>query len=167
MAINYTEKGAGLHDAIAAAGHWLAQIDGVWQSSDAAAVQAIIDDYTLDRAKDAKCRQVLAHAKALRDAVVAQASAGEMASWPIKRAEALRYGTEGGSGNYPLLSQEATERGITLAALVAKVNVNAARFSMAEAAIGGADGRHRDAIMALPDFDAVARYDFSIGWPEV
>jgi hypothetical protein len=43
--INYTEKGAGLHDAIHRAGHWLRQENGAWLSSDDAAVQAIIDGY--------------------------------------------------------------------------------------------------------------------------
>jgi len=43
--IEYIEKGIGLHDAIAAAGHWLRQIDGEWRSSDDTAVQAIIDAY--------------------------------------------------------------------------------------------------------------------------
>lgn len=43
--INYTEKGAGLHDAITAAGHVLREENGVWVSSDDAAVQAIIDAY--------------------------------------------------------------------------------------------------------------------------
>lgn len=45
MAITYIEKGAGLHDAVRAAGHWLVQVNGVWQSSNDAAVQAIIDSY--------------------------------------------------------------------------------------------------------------------------
>ena len=43
--IQYTEKGPGLHSAIAQAGHWLRQENGVWISSDDAAVQAIIDGY--------------------------------------------------------------------------------------------------------------------------
>lgn len=45
MMINYTEKGQGLHGAIIAAGHWLMQVDGNWESSNDAAVQAIIDSY--------------------------------------------------------------------------------------------------------------------------
>ncbi len=45
MAITYVEKGVGLHDAVRAAGHWLAQVNGVWQSSNDAAVQSIIDSY--------------------------------------------------------------------------------------------------------------------------
>ncbi len=55
MTISYTEKGAALHEAIRAAGHYLRQENGVWISSNDAAVQAIIDnfdplpDYKADR----------------------------------------------------------------------------------------------------------------------
>ena len=45
MAINYIEKGLGLHAAIAAAGHNLWQVNQVWMSSNDAAVQAIINSY--------------------------------------------------------------------------------------------------------------------------
>jgi hypothetical protein len=140
-------------------------------ASDPAAAQAFIDTYTeadaLAYAKTSRCAEVLGHAKKLRDQVVAPVSAGEMASWPIKRAEALRYATEGDAGTYPLLSQEAAARGISLAALVAKVDGNAAYFAGMEAAIGGNDGRHRDAIMALETIADVLAYDFSTGWPTV
>jgi hypothetical protein len=43
--IRYIEKGTGLHEAIAAAGHSLSQVDGVWIASDPEAVQRIIDEY--------------------------------------------------------------------------------------------------------------------------
>lgn len=43
--INYIEKGFGLHVEIESAGHWLREVDGVWQASDDKAVQAIIDTY--------------------------------------------------------------------------------------------------------------------------
>ena len=43
--ISYAEKGFGLHEKIEAAGHWLAQQDGVWASSDDVAVQKLIDEY--------------------------------------------------------------------------------------------------------------------------
>ena len=43
--IAYSEKGYGLHEAIAAAGLRLSQVDGVWEANDEAAVQAIIDAY--------------------------------------------------------------------------------------------------------------------------
>jgi hypothetical protein len=43
--INYTEKGFGLHEEIERQGYTLAQIDGVWVSSNDEAVQLIIDNY--------------------------------------------------------------------------------------------------------------------------
>ena len=43
--ISYIEKGAGLHEAIAAAGYRLAEVDGTWEADDDKAVQAIIDTY--------------------------------------------------------------------------------------------------------------------------
>ena len=43
--INYTEKGHGLHEAIANAGHKLWNEDRAWKSTDDVAVQAIIDSY--------------------------------------------------------------------------------------------------------------------------
>lgn len=46
--IRYIEKGIALHEAIAAAGHTLMQIDGKWVASDEAAVQAIIDAFDQD-----------------------------------------------------------------------------------------------------------------------
>lgn len=165
MSINYIEKGQGLHAAIAAAGHWLRQVDRVWQSSDDASVQAIIDAYTLDQAKAERMRESLMIAKRMRDAVVADISSGEMASWHIKRAEAQAYATSGNAADAPLLLAEAQARGITLDAMLAKVSANAQRFQAAEAAIGGADGRHRDAISALSTFAEVAAYDLTAGWP--
>ena len=45
--ISYIEKGAGLHEAIAAAGHWIAQIDGVWFAS-SPDVQSIINQYSTE-----------------------------------------------------------------------------------------------------------------------
>jgi hypothetical protein len=45
MSIAYSEKGIGLHNAIDAAGYALWCQNGVWMSSNDAAVQAIIDSY--------------------------------------------------------------------------------------------------------------------------
>jgi uncharacterized protein YbjT (DUF2867 family) len=64
MAINYIEKGAGLHAAIAAAGHRLTDIDGVWVASDEQAVQAIIDAYDpLPPAQEAKISAINAECR--------------------------------------------------------------------------------------------------------
>lgn len=43
--INYIEKGPGLHEAIAAAGYSLYELNGSWVCSNEAAVQKIIDEY--------------------------------------------------------------------------------------------------------------------------
>lgn len=165
--IQYTEKGAGLHEAIARAGHVLVQIDGVWTASDEVAVQAIIDGYTLANAKAYATGEVLKRAKALRDKVVASVSPGEMASWPIKVAEAANFRATGNAAQCPMLSIEAQARAVTLEALVTKVEGNSLRLSTVEALIGGADGKHRDAIAALTTFEAINAYDYSAGWPEV
>lgn len=165
--ITYTEKGAGLHRAINRAGHVLKEENGVWVSSDDAAVQAIIDAYSLDNAKAYRAAQVSAYAKTLRDKVIVSISAGEMASWPIKLAEAAKYAQTGQSSDAPMLAAEAQARGIELAALVQKVGGNATTFAGLESAIAGVDGKHRDAIKACSSFDEVAAYDYLTGWPEV
>lgn len=165
--INYTEKGAGLHEAIARAGYALRNENGGWISSDDTAVQAIIDGYTLDDAKAYRAAQVSAHAKTMRDKVIMMISAGEMASWPIKLAEAAKYAQTGQSSDAPMLASEAQARGIELAALVQKVGGNATTFASLESAIAGVDGKHRDAIKALATFDEVSAYDYLTGWPGV
>lgn len=165
--INYTEKGAGLHEAIARAGYALRNENGGWVSSDDTAVQAIIDGYTLDDAKAYRAAQVSAYAKTMRDRVITSISAGEMASWPIKLAEARAFAQGATAEQCPMLASEATVRGVTLSELVGKVNGNATTFAGLEAAIAGVDGKHRDAIKACSSFDEVAAYDYLTGWPEV
>lgn len=165
--IEYTEKGYGLHQKIASAGYALRQENGAWVSSDDAAVQAIIDGYTLDDAKAYRAEQISAHAKTLRDKVISAISAGEMASWPIKLAEARAFAQGATAEQCPMLSGEAASRGVTLAELVAKVAGNATTFAGLESMIAGVDGKHRDAIKACSSFDEVAAYDYLNGWPEV
>lgn len=161
--ITYSEKGAGLHRAISDAGHWLEQRDGVWISSDDTAVQSIIDGYTLAQAKAEKKREVSALARTKYDLVTAGISAAEMAGWPILLSEAVAY--RAGSTTHPALTAEASIRGITVEALVTKVEGNAAAFQAARAAIAGTDGKKRDEIDALTTFEAVASYDVIGGWP--
>ena len=160
--INYAEKGAGLHRAIAAAGHRLEQRDGIWISSDDVAVQAIIDGYTLAQAKDYKKRAVSAKAREKYDAVTAGVSPAEMAGWPLLLLDAKSY--RGGSAA-PSVAAEAAARGISTESLVGKVEANAAQFQAARAAIAGTDGKKRDEIDALTTFEAVAAYDVTGGWP--
>ena len=163
MTIVYTEKGIGLHRAISAAGHWLEERGGVWISSNDAAVQAIIDGYTLAEAKAERKRDVSAKAREKYDLVTAGVSAAEMAGWPILLGEALTYRASGAIG--AAIQAEATIRGISVADLVAKIEGNAAAFQGARAAIAGTDGRKRDEIDTLSTFDEVAAYNVDEGWP--
>lgn len=165
--ITYTEKGYGLHEAVCASGHRLEQVNGVWMADDATAVQAIIDGYTLAQAVAHRQAECLAIAKSLRDKVISGISAGEMAGWPIKLSEARAFVADPTGAQTPMLAAEAAARGVTVAELVSKVGGNSARFAALEAAIGGTDGSHRDALAKLSTFDDVAAYDLTAGWPVV
>lgn len=165
--VNYIEKGFGLHEAIRVAGHRLEQVNGEWMADDAAAVQAIIDGYSLAQAIGHRQAECLAIAKGLRDKAISGVSAGEMAGWPIKLAEARAFAADPVNAQTPMLSAEAAARGVTVADLVAKVGGNSARFAALEASIGGTDGRHRDALARLTSFEAVAAYDLMAWWPVV
>jgi hypothetical protein len=164
--ITYVEKGAGLHDAIRAAGYILALTGDGWVSDDDTAVQAIIDAYTLDQAKAFQCAQIEAKSKSVFDRAISSYSRGEMSRWPILRAEALAY-RDSVAAAAPSIESEAAVRGCTVSELVDKILANADAFNMLAAQIAGTSGRHRDAIRALASFDDVATYDFSTGWPEV
>lgn len=167
MTINYIEKGHGLHGAIASAGYNLREENGAWVADDEAAVQAIIDRYTVADAAAAVCALIDGAARRLRDKAVKSISPGEMASWPVKRAEAERYLATGEAAAAPMLAAEAESRGVTLAAVADRVKTAADRFSRLEAEISGTAGRHKDAVRAATSFDAVAAYDWSTGWPAV
>ncbi len=129
------------------------------------AIMAIDTAYPVSAAADAVCKQIEVLATSKRNQVIAGYSPGEMASWPIKRAEALAYQVSNNESDAPNLDAEASSRGITLAALVAKVLADAERFAGIEAAIAGASGRHRDAVRTLTTHADIAAYDYSVGWP--
>lgn len=164
--IAYTEKGYGLHLAIAAAGHALHQVDNEWIASDDAAVQVIIDGYTLDQAKAYVCNQVITLATEKFNQAIAGYSPGELAGWAILRAEATAYMTDPATAT-PSILAEAQMRGCTVAQLVLKVLANVQYYDGLRAQIAGTSGKHRDAITSLPDFASVLSYDFSAGWPGV
>lgn len=160
--ITYTEKGYGLHAAIIAAGHTLVQHNGAWIASDPAAVQTIINNYSLAQTKAEVKQAVDAHAAGLRDAKTRGVSPAEMASWALKKIEAadFRRGVAA-----PMLSAEALSRGVTVNSIVTRVENNATAYMHAESAIAGAAGRHKDAIDALTTFADVLAYNWRNGWP--
>lgn len=153
----------GLHRQFAAARLGLVVVDGVEQYPDEAAMQAIVDGYTLAQAKSDRRAECSAIARMKFDSVTAGISAAEMAGWPILLSEAVAY--RAGSTTHPALTAEASIRGITVEALVQKVEGNAAQFQAARAAIAGTDGKKRDEIDALTTFEEVAAYDVAGGWP--
>lgn len=163
--IVYTEKGAGLHQAISAAGHSLREHNGVWEADDPVAVQAIIDGYTLDQVKADVCTEIEARGAELRKKITAGVASPEMASWSIKRAEAYAYQASGNAADAPMLGIEASTRGIALADVAARVIANAGRLAALEATIAGVAGKHKDAVKNTTTFTAALAYNWRTGWP--
>lgn len=165
----------GLMAAINAAGYHVDQrdntligirsIDGATGEDIDAAIMAIVSSYPVGDTANYVCKAIEALATAKRNAVIAPYSPGEMAAWPIKRAEALAYQAGGNSADAPNLSVEAFTRGMALSTLVQKVIADAQRFSGIEAAIAGTSGRHRDAVKALATHEQIMAYDYTTGWP--
>lgn len=104
-------------------------------------------------------------AKAKRDLATSSISSAEMASWPIKRGEALAYQSSGIDADAPNLALEAAARGITLAALVGKVVAKATRLAGLEAAIAGRCGAIQDAAAAAESLAELEAIDPEAGWP--
>lgn len=174
--INYTEKGAGLHDAIREAGHWLREENGVWVASNDGAVQAIIDAYNpLPPLQDAAWERIKTerdrrkssgvsvgawrfHSDAdsriqqlgLKDQARDMLAAGAVASDAMfKLGQPIYWKTLDGSFA-PMTVQLALD-------IVAAVgNADAALFKAAE--------DHRAAMVRSGD---PQNYDYSTGWPEV
>ncbi len=162
--INYVEKGIGLHDAIAAAGHWLAQVDGVWESSDDVAVQAIIDAFDpLPEAKAAKWAQVQAE-RDRRKFAGYMAGGHRFHSDPDSRTQQLGLVIMG-AGVPPIQWRTLDGTYVTMTQQLAGAIFTAT--ATGDAAIFAAGETHRAAITALTDYAAVVAYDFSGGWPEV
>ncbi|EXI92149.1 MAG: hypothetical protein AW12_00800 [Candidatus Accumulibacter sp. BA-94] len=128
-----------------------------------AAVQAVLDGWTVADARAEVVAMIDARARALRDGVVAGISSAEMASWALKREQSLAY--DGTDESAPMLALEASSRGVPTSAVVDRVLAKAAALSQLEAHIAGAAGKHGDAVKALATHAEVVAYDCSGGWP--
>lgn len=136
---------------------------GTYGEPDFVPPQPLVPTLTLAEWKAQRKAAVDRLAKAKRDAIVANISPAEMASWTIKRGEALAYnGTDASAKN---LAAEATARGISTADLVVKVTTKAAQLSALEAGIAGVAGKHCDTIDTLTSEAEVLAYDITTGWP--
>lgn len=118
-----------------------------------------IEFATLAEAKADRSAVVDLVAASLRDQVTAGTSPAEMASWPLKLAEA-------NAGGGPMLTLEAQYRGVPESELVQIVLAAASQLSITEAQIAGVSGKHRDAINALTTIEEVCAYDMRADWPE-
>ncbi|MBI5922548.1 MAG: hypothetical protein HY847_13015 [Betaproteobacteria bacterium] len=129
------------------------------------AVTYLVENIPLATIKTTTIAKVESCARQVRDQIVAGISPAEMASWPIKRAEALAYQSSSNAADAPNLAAEATARGVSLTVLAEKVLAKAAILAGLEARIAGNTGKHNDAIGALTAAAAVLAYDYSAGWP--
>ena len=105
------------------------------------------------------------HGAKLREKITFPTSPVEMSSWPIKFAEAIKYSATKDPADAPILSIEASTRGVTLDSLAQRVFNNSQQLTVVEAMIAGIVGRHKDAVDQLNDINTVLAYDWSIGWP--
>jgi hypothetical protein len=119
----------------------------------------------LAEAKTLLQEMIEAHGAKLREKITFPTSPVEMASWPIKFAEATKYSVTKDPADAPILSIEASTRGVSLDSLAQRVFNNSQQLTVVEAMIAGIVGRHKDAVSQLPDIDTVFSYDWSIGWP--
>lgn len=166
--INYIEKGLGLHEAIRNAGHQLRQENGEWLASDEKAVQRIIDEYDPLPVEIGRVKaRINSYAAAMRNKITNGISPAEMASWPVKIAEAQRYAEGGVKDDAPMLAREAIARGVSIENVVSRVIENGTALSSLESDIAGIAGKHRDAVSASKDYLEALAYDFSDGWPDV
>jgi hypothetical protein len=120
---------------------------------------------TLEYALAEKLAKIEEQAAQQRQRVTYPASSQEMSSWAEKLRQARAFATSQLDTDAPMLAREAQARGVTTANVAQRVVANYNAFSQAESQIAGVSGRHRDAVRALVDVDAVMAYDFSQGWP--
>ncbi|AMR77689.1 hypothetical protein [Cupriavidus nantongensis] len=122
---------------------------------------------SLEAAQAIAIEAIEALAKSKRDAVVSNYSPAEMASWGIKRWEAVTYQDTQDPSRSPNLAMEAQVRDIPLVELVAKVLSKAAALSKLEARIAGTCGRKQDAVRGCTSVAEVKALcdEIEVGWP--
>lgn len=147
MSVDYIEKGNGLHEAIRKAGHWLEQSNGVWQSSDDAAVQAIIDSYSLDDVRATIIASVKSEA--------GKRILAFLPEWKQSNLNARMNELNDARFARQLTDVEQTE--------IANMRLLWDRAKT----IRNASDAHEADVKALTSFVAVLSYDWKSGWPEI
>lgn len=163
--IAYTEKGSGLHSAISKAGHWLRQQNGVWISSNDAAVQAIIDSYDpLPPAREKKWREIQARRDELAAGGVTVGAHKFHSDTPsrIQQLGLVMMGAAMPAGlNWKTMSGAFVTMTPTLAGQIFQATAGS------DAAIFGAAEAHKAAVYALESTALIEAYDHMSGWPGV
>lgn len=171
--IKYAEKGIKLHEKVAAAGHRMLEVtdaetgEASWVTDDDAAVQAIIDGYTLDETKAEVLEKLELFAKELRDKAIQNVSALELSQYTAKASEAKAFQASQKDSDALALRTESMARGITLDELAAKVLDKAGATATMEAEIAGVLGKHKDVVRSFVSFQDVLTYDYDQGWPDL
>ncbi len=131
------------------------------------APEPAVPELTFAEQQSAMIREADLIAKRKRDSITADYSPAEMASWPIKRAEALAWQATGSDADAPNLAVEAAARQATVASLVTRVLDKASQLAQLEAVIAGYTGYLHDQIRAVQDGDveAISAIDITAGWP--
>ncbi len=138
--INYTEKGAGLHEALSEAGLSIYELDGVWHSdSDHDAVNAFIASYV--PSKSALLADINKKCEDLIQQLGGSYPMSEILSWDKQEAEAR-------SGGGPLTDALAAARGIPAELLREKIIQKADAYAAACGAVIGIRQRLEDEILA-------------------
>ncbi|GGD00128.1 hypothetical protein [Undibacterium terreum] len=138
---------------------------GAWVCSDSAAVQAVLDAYTLADAKTARMAEVDALTCVQFDTAGKKKSAFEAARWPVLLSQTMAYQQTQSLASCPSVVGEAAIRRIPVQDLMVKIMANAALLDGVGQEIAGISGRHRDAIATLQSFEAVQDYDIATEWP--
>lgn len=163
--IQYTEKGPGLHAAITRAGEWLREENGQWISSDDAVVQAIIDGYDpAPPARAAKWLEIQAERDRRKEAGYL-AAGHRFHSDPSSRIQQLGLVMMG--ANMPPGIQWKTLGGGFVPMTRALAGAIFQATAAADAALFAAAESHRAATEAMTDWQAIAAYDATTGWPAV
>lgn len=138
-----------------------ALIDGEWRGT------WIVVERTTEQRRASVATAIDRHAKLLRDGVVALISAAEMASWPIKREQALVLQAGGTLLDTDLLVLEAAARQVTPAELAEMVLAKAQVLAGLEAMISGECGRRQDILRTLDDAEMIDAFAAGVpfAWP--
>jgi len=131
----------------------------------------LVTDITMADVRSALRSRVDGLARDKRDSVTAGTSPAEMASWALKRSEAMAYTTEpesqseADSMGVGLIYAEAQARGVPTGNISSRVLANAAALSALEAGIAGNAGKLHDSLAAAESIEAMLDIDIDAGWP--